>query len=149
MIRFKDINNEEVLVYFPDEFIYGEYTEADCNNTRDARVIYKITELMPMLRWKILKHSNMTRISTYKILGSTSISIKFFLLDLYYDITSGDPAEVQAFSRNVTKLYFKLQSYYDFNIIESGTIFKYVDDEYLNMLKNKNESNFKYFFPYD
>jgi len=147
MIRFKTIHHEELIVYFPNEYNVDQYTQVDISNTIDATIIYKIIEFDPKIKWRITKHENLRRVADYEILNGPKTALKMFLSDLFFDITEHLPEEVEQFSKNVTKLYYELQKYYKFDIINVNKYFNYIDNEYLELLKSTKTADFNYFFP--
>jgi len=148
MIKFTDSYGETVIVYFPNEYIKDNYSKLEQLDTRDSRIIYKITEFTPKLTWWILKHDNLLKIAKYQILGKNTSAIKIFLDDLYDDLCNGSYIEDTNITQSTTKLYYTLtkQCKIIFKHKCSCHLNRFIDDEYYKILNDKKELNFNYFF---
>jgi len=152
MIKLKTISNELIVIFFPNEFIYGNYTNNETELLRDATIVYHINEMNPNFKWKIIKHINHYKTADYEILGNNKKSIEFFLDDLFKDLIEHniDFLYDKMQSINITKLIYEITKYHDIDIEnDDSIILSYVDLETLDRLKSNEKLNFNYFFPND
>jgi hypothetical protein len=152
MIKLETVTNELIIVFFPNEFIHGNYKEHEITLLKDATIVYHINEIKPNFKWKIIKHFNLNRVADYDILGSNKKSIEFFLDDLFKDLIDHNINFLydKIASINITKLIYEITKYHNIDIDnDDSMILSYVDLETLERLKSKERLNFNYFFPND